>query len=260
MSKEQHQIDEDEDLEHFESRSAQGTGGKCLNRHLGGTPEEKEKKSCSHRWQAYLKMTTDKKLYNWPAYKSLSESQTTIKTGAVMSKGMKYPYWLSWRMDPPKKKEWDIKGDNFWTKCYTPYWHEAHHIVPNGVLRAAINDVGSQFVTTIRRGLLKEKYNLNYKNNMIMLPMSVWVAKALKLPTHRKSAFCRNHWAYSKHIKSELGKIFQKLKQKLVKHKKRKYSTVKRQIEAISKAMYKQIVMSDSLSLDKMEESEFKFR
>ncbi|MEZ6138540.1 MAG: AHH domain-containing protein [Pirellulaceae bacterium] len=114
-------------------------------------------------------------------------------------------------------------------------------------------------VTTVREGLLKEKYNLNEKLNMVMLPMDKAVADAIGLPRHRLTAKHRSHQAYSNHVQSKLDKIVQRIKQKLVEHQDPKYKKMKKDIESLSKKLYKAITQSTSKALDEMPAAEFKF-
>jgi len=175
MSEKQHQIDLDDKLPHIEAGSS--SGGACLNRHCGKTPKEGENNSCSHRWQAYLKMSENSELYNWPKYEALSTRRSRITSNSA---------WGLRSLKQPQEGDWDVKDSNFWEQNYKPYWHEAHHIVPNSVLRNAIIDSvdgNEQLVKLIRRGLLEEKYNLNKKNNMVMLPLEKAIADALRSST-----------------------------------------------------------------------------
>jgi hypothetical protein len=272
MSEEQHAKDiVDLPDRHKEVRPS--SGGACLNRHLADTPEQGEKKSCSHRWQAYLQMEADMGVYNWNKYERLANKKTRITTFATSG----FPECYQKTLAQPKPHQWDVGQSskpigfgwgettkkNFWWKCYHPYWHEAHHIVPNSTLRNAIIDFakdvqkGEELVKTIRGGLLDEKYNLNEQLNMIMLPLDKEVADALKLPRHRQTAAHWNHSVYSDNAKGELAKIFSALKQELVEHQTPKYTNLKDQIETLSRRLYTQIKNSVSPSLDEMEASEF---
>jgi HNH/ENDO VII superfamily nuclease len=265
-SQEQHESDLAEGLPHKPNPpapgSSDGTGGACLNRHVNVKVFEGENKSCSHRWQAYLHMKADAaELYNYPRYKSLTERESRIRT--IKEDG--YPKYYTYTLTKPNKPSkndpsWDVRDDNFRIRCYEPYWHEAHHVVPNSELRNAIAECGDELVTSIRRGLLRENYNLNYQNNMIMLPLDRTVAKGMSLPRHRRTAKLRSHKAYSSHIKTELQDIFSALAQKLENHEPRNYTSVKRRIETMSRTMYTQIAESESPSLDEMPAEEFVFR
>jgi hypothetical protein len=252
MSEEQHQDDIDNKLNHDPSSASDGSGGACLNRHLQGRPKNN---SCSHPWQAYLKMLDDNLIYDWDKYEVLSKRKTRIPTVCQ---------WGPKTLTQPAAHDWDVmEGTNFRDVCYKPYFHEAHHIVPNSVLRNTLVEFvkgvnkGETLIKKIRGGLLDEKYNLNYKNNMVMLPLDKAIADALNLPRHRKRASDFNHSVYSKHVTTELKKIFSGLKQELVDHKKPKYKNLKDQIEALSVALYPNIVRTAAGSLDDMEQSEF---
>lgn len=223
-------------------------GGACLNRHV---TEVKEGDSCSHRWQAYLNAKDHaKQLYNWPLYKPLSE-QSSIKTSVTKLAGGKiFPDWYKRSLKPPKKNEWNVdQGKNFKSKCYVPYWHNAHHVVPNSELRKAILKVGEDMeapVTTaylVRQGLLTKKYNLNSKKNMIILPMDRTVGKTLQLPVHLKSPTARSHGAYSKNVGTQLKTIFTPVQAALERHKEPPdYKDCKDELEHLSEHLHSQII------------------
>lgn len=260
-SQERHEEDVAKKLGHKKMRNKKGENGACLNRHVADMVCDGEKNSCSYRWQAYLQMQNDSGLYNWPAYKSLTRRRKKALD-------VDWPVdWLKQTLPKPEGSDeeggsWDIKGDNFRKKCYDPYWHEAHHIIPNSGLRNVIVDFCKPapdpggLTNTIRAGLLKERYNLNFNNNMIMLPMDIPVANALGLPRHRQRGF-DFHSTYTKHVKTELMKIFNALAKELLVHKKRKYNNLKDRIETLSKGLYKQIIATNGSRLDEMAKDEF---
>jgi hypothetical protein len=168
-------------------------GGKgCLNRHQKYT----ESNPCSHQWQGYQRALDDPGLYNWPAYESLSVKVRGDKRFVMET------FWFLARLSrPPEEGEWDLDHEfrnkkrklmkNFRTNASTPYWHEAHHLVPNSELRMAIRNVGKghtlegPLILMVRGGLMGEGYNLNDKGNIILLPMDRKVSLALGLPRHR---------------------------------------------------------------------------
>jgi len=254
-SEEQHASDEEKKLGH--NKVGGSAGGSCLNRHVASVPSKGANNSCSHRWQSYMQMKGDKRLYNWPKYKSLSEQTSRVSTAAIKKDGVIFPDWYKYSLKQPKKGDWNVKGKNFFHQCYIPYWHEAHHIVPNSTLRNSIAKVGASFVDTVRQGLLKEKYNVNEKKNMIMLPLDKPIARALKLPVHRKTASHRNHSAYSNNVASKTNKIMLSIREKLDDHEKPNYKTLKNKIEKISTGLYPKIKKSSSPSLDDMKKSKF---
>ncbi|MCB9881262.1 MAG: AHH domain-containing protein [Planctomycetes bacterium] len=261
-SQEEHLADVEFELGHHE---ASGTdGGKCLNRHIG---TRKTDCSCSHMWQGYKRMKDDDSaLYDWPKYESLSvgHRKTAIKglyssTFGHCDIGKNAPKNLG----IPEEGDWDVKDDNFAKVCYLPYWHEAHHIVPNSTLRNVIEatargtaDEGAS-KRVFRKGMLDEEYNLNHKQNMIVLPMNKIIAKAIGLPRHRLTPEHRSHNKYSNHVKTELERIFSKLKQDVVLHKKAKYSPVVSQIKKLSDKLHGSITGSSAAALDEMKKSEF---
>jgi len=203
--------------------------GGCLNRHIS---EYAQGNTCSHRWQAFEKAIASRR-YLWPAGE----------------KG------------PRKGASWSISrtGDNFKKSSGKPFGHEAHHVVPNSELRNAIGDMANEnpeaFIITllIRMGLLDEKYNLNDKLNMIILPLGRRHAKVLGLPRHRETGKW-HHSAYSKHVRSRLDKIFSPMKPKVLDHNSDPpdYEDCRQQIEDISTDLYPKILASKATSLDKM--------
>jgi hypothetical protein len=268
MSEEQHA----KDLEDLKDKHKSGSAGEaCLNRHVGYYAESN---TCSYRGQAYKKALSDKQLYNWPRYKPLSQRTSGIQTAARSEGGKTIPEWYKTELTPPKEGEWNVgKDGNFQDKCYTPYWHEAHHIVPNSTLRGAIAAVGtgmkdpSGMVLAVRGGLLDEGYNLNNKKNMIILPMDREVGLTIGLPKHRKTQDHRSHSAYSKYVKQQLDEILGKIRAASKEHKKPDYKGCKEDIESLSAHLYKAIVqageaMRDAAksedSLDDMKEEQFK--
>lgn len=204
-------------------QSATTEGGACLTGHESGrqrrSPGYLKENSCNYRWQAFKHALEDKYLYNYPVYDSLCQIKSHIKTRIFLG-FIRYA-------KPPVKYEWDItkNGENFRTSCNTPYWHEAHHIVTHGELHDSINSVGEGsespiYRHVIRKGLLEEKYNLNHKSNMIILPMDKRIAEAIGLPRHRRTPRIRSHRAYSKIVRSKLDKVFKPIQQEESAHKK----------------------------------------
>ena len=267
MSEKAHAADIAEGFPHKEMHNAKGENGACLNRHVMAKVRDCDKSSCAYRFQAYLQMEGDKQLYNWPKYKKLAEQKKA--NVAIADWPTK---WLKKSLPKPegddkKGGDWDVANGknastNFRGECYDPYWHEAHHIVPNSTLRNTIvefcqpaKDPGG-LVNNIREGLLKEKYNLNFKVNMIMLPMDDAVAEAMSLPRHRlrKLDF---HQTYSDHVKSQLKNILGAIAEQLLDHKNRKFDNLKEQIETLSKGLYAQIKATHAELLDEMPLNQF---
>ena len=246
MSEQQHSKDEAAGLPHHQAKGAKGHGGACLNRHIPGTPKDTAGNSCSHRWQSFLATQDRATDYNWPKYQALAGKNAPQVPTAYL-KGSGFPPWYKPNLKAPAKHEWDVTKDNFSTKCYIPYWHEAHHAIPNSVLRSAIADASKGaddpqgVARVIRRGLLKEKYNLNHRSNMITLPMDMKISAAIRLPVHRQTAAHREHNHYSAHAMELIFPVFDQLKDDIAAHKERDYKNAKNYLEDVSALLIEEI-------------------
>jgi hypothetical protein len=175
-------------------RTGSTEGGACLNRHIW----QVTRSSCSYRFQARERAANDDSgWYNFPAYKNLVGTQLGAR---FFKKKM------------PTAGSWDVKGKNF-KKANRPYYHQSHHILPNGVLNDCIEDVvkrakdkGPALRILIRGGLLEAKYNLNHKTNMIILPMTKVVSHVIKLPIHVAGGM-KSHAAYSATCEVQVNKV-----------------------------------------------------
>lgn len=230
-------------------------GGACLNRH----ERRKENNSCSHQWQGYKKAESDPGVYDYPKYASIVGKQH--KTGARTAKrGNIFPKGMQLSTVGPNPYDWDIGGQkttaNNFKDWRIPYWHNAHHIIPNGVLAECIADASAEDKSLrllIRAGLLGAKYNLNHMVNMIILPMGQEVAHALGLPRHllgdkpppgyRREV--RSHGDYSRKVKDKLESVMedymQILEQKGKDHPAPPNNLSKARLEDCSKDLYNQI-------------------
>lgn len=223
-------------------RAGASRGGACLTRHV--SPFER-RNSCSHRWQAWLDGKDHGSLYNGDAYKSLTDAGKRVGTSKKRSTG--FPWWYAYSLPAPAKGDWDIgqgpnAAVNFTERCYRPYWHNSHHLIPNGVLREAIDAVGkgkerpAEVTLAVKQGLLEVKYNLNYKVNMLLLPMDRKVARALGLPRHLRTAAARSHQEYSANVLEELMQLFDPIQVAMKCESKDKpdYQALKEQLESYS--------------------------
>jgi A nuclease family of the HNH/ENDO VII superfamily with conserved AHH len=174
-------------------------GGRCLNRHQG-----RAENSCSHQWQGFKRAKADPSPYNWPKYQGMGAGTQVFFQGKT-----RY-------VAAPGQGDWDVTAGNFDTSCNVPYFHEAHHIVPNSTLAKAIEGavVTQAHVYRVRGGLLDAGYNLNYKKNMILLPLDKAVAARLELPRHRRiDKF--SHTTYSNYVEEWLTKQLLQIAQAL---------------------------------------------
>lgn len=247
MANSQHTFDAKDLGKKHKQMKDETEGGACLSRHDGGRapgPSGKLKQhSCNHRWQAFEKAKADADRYKWtPERRKALGPKPKIAMPARCKSGLL-------TRDVPTGAEWDVTTDpNFLTSCNRPYWHEAHHVVPNGEFKSAIADAGEgtamrpYYVKLIRNGLLGESYNLNHKVNMILLPMWEKVAGALGLPRHRLSSETFNHAAYSNYVRTKLDKIFKPVKDDVKDHRSSDYKACKRDLEELSKDLYERIL------------------
>ncbi|NTX13033.1 AHH domain-containing protein [Myxococcus sp. CA056] len=242
MSEERHTRDIENKLDHH---TAGGTeGGKCLNRHESRKPNN----SCSHIWQATKKAQSDDGLYNWPRYKDMPGTIQVFFQGREAEAGK------------PQKGDWDVKAGNFDTHCDVPYFHEAHHVIPNSTLSTTISDYlgnpdegGSpELVTVVRGGLLTAGYNLNHMDNMIMLPLDATVARVMRLPRHRTLPKMY-HGVYSDHVKSELKAMLADNLEDLVDHEAPKYKDFKDKLIALSNRLYGSIKQAGEDGVDALD-------
>lgn len=249
MSEERHTRDIEEGLDHHR---ANGTaGGRCLNRHEPRVSNN----SCSHIWQATKRAERDSELYDWPRYKDMPPARQVFFQGRDAD------------VLKPRQGDWDVKPGNFDTHCDVPYFHEAHHVIPNATLSTTIasffgdtSEGGSpELVFVVRGGLLMAGYNLNHLSNMIMLPLDATVARVLRLPRHRTLPLMY-HGVYSDHVKSELEIIINDHLEDLVEHNSPKYKDFKDKLNKLSKRLYKAITKAgrDGVeALDSMEKARF---
>jgi len=240
-------------------------GGKCLNRHEVGFKQY----SCFHKWQAFVRATEDSKYYNWPRYENAAKDQmpenghTVFGNRAIKSMARhgtatyagKGIYFV--RMDKPGPGDWDVDWSrrNFKYDCNTPYYHEAHHIIPDSILQTvieeAIGDEGGspELVLVARNLLLEQSYNINHKLNMVLLPMNSHAARVLNLPIHRQPGH-PDHKMYRDYVKSRLVGDFYGVLKNAVDHKNQKPGDLKSKLESHSKTLYKQIVDGGYASLE----------
>ena len=209
-------------------------------------------------------------IYKHPRYDSIctGPNKATFKSAARLTKKGIFPpnYAIEitdgFRKVRPKAKDWDpCVGENFrhFTK---PYWHNSHHIVPNGVLATAILEASKKdqrLSYLIKSGLLKAGYNLNARLNMIILPMEKEVAAALMLPRHlvggeggtneKKEYF--SHKDYSTRIADKVKAVIDEYANILTKdppedHDRKPSELSKAKLERISKTVYTLLLAAGS--------------
>ncbi|RKG84018.1 AHH domain-containing protein [Corallococcus terminator] len=198
------------------------SGGKCIAKH---EVPYNENCSCSHRWQAFEKAVEHSDMYK------LSDADLDVgcakpmlfrggadavaklaKQGvsAALSAENKGMYLRA--VDKPRVGDWEVDRSkyNFKWDCNKPYYHEAHHVVPDATLRVALTDIfktSAELAFQVMCEVLDAPYNVHGKDNMIILPMDERVGEMLQLPIHRETKQC-SHGAYDLYIKDKLKARF----------------------------------------------------
>lgn len=252
-SQDRHTYDVDVLDRHVKVRASDG--GSCLNRHVSAVVANN---SCSHRWQAQLRAETDDKaLYVLPAtHPFLRHSSRGAymyfgrgEEGDMMARFRQRPKAGQW---DPGAINWQNGKVNFSDSSFYPYHHNAHHLVPNGVIAEGIDkasgDDGDVY-DMIRIQILEDKYNLNFKDNMMILPMDMTVAAALRIPRHLSGADVvggagrpRSHPKYSAFVQKKVNKSIADFVSEIDKsdsdHVEMEFSgDIKESLEAISELM-----------------------
>lgn len=159
---------------------------------------------CSHQWQAIVKAEANPGMYNYPKYADLCGDGRFVTGARVSKKGNFWPpryamqhtfdaagNWVPYKKRP-KPGQWDVGVGRNFQHYLKPYWHNAHHIIPNSTLSKAIDESvkneeeAGKLALMIKGGLLKGTYNLNDQVNMVILPMDKAVGDAMNLPRHIK--------------------------------------------------------------------------
>lgn len=206
--------------------------GGCVVRHIKGLIL---RNPCSHRGQGYnISLEKRYKMYNEPyAYKAQKIKYRKWKEIKV-GESLDYEFWRWYNPTVSENRNWDIGHRRNFKRSYTPYLHNYHHLIPNGVLNSELYDKehGSRLLKLLMAG----KYNINNGRNIIILPQEEWIGKIIKLPVHCPGG-ARCHKAYSNYIRPLLNKIKKQLKKKL--KDKTLHEAAKENIEKIAENVYK---------------------
>ena len=170
----------------------------------------KKSDTCAYRGNGYTEMKANRKsLYHIdftiPSnYKRLPWIYKEFKLGSAGGKAVAANYAGRW-IQVSNKMAWWFIGPNF-TIAYLPYNHNYHHILPFEALKK---------LTYPELEILQAaKYNLNGKENMIILPCLGEYGIAMKLPSHPF-----NHPVYNAEVKGIIEQIKQEVVDKKDKHK-----------------------------------------
>ena len=212
--------------------------GACLTGHDAATHESfGRKNSCNFRYQGFEQAKTESKIktylhsYNDVLTFLSPKYPDGVPTSAYeggTSKAMS-PAWYCSSLEVPRLGDWDVGGPNRnivrnrfkgkadtikrqenFTRGKWPYWNNAHHLIPKGEIGNIINSEGSEVGSLMEAGLLKAKYNINHKINMLMMPQDKEVGAILNMPRHIQNkdgdapdikSTCTSHPVYDKMVK-----------------------------------------------------------
>lgn len=241
--------------------SGGATGGKCIAKHVPSY--EPTQSSCTHRWQAFEKAMENKGTYKltddqvkalgggkWSllfrgGQKVVSKLVAARETAEVSTenKGM-YQHLVA---KPGKGEDWDVgHGRNFKWDCNVPYYHEAHHVVPDATVRTALMKVfDAQVAVWVATKMLEVPYCVHHKDNMLILPMDARVGDVLQLPIHRETKQC-NHNRYDEFILKKLVKRMQAVQEQILEEHDKdddapKTKDLAKGIEKDAEALYSQV-------------------
>ena len=250
------------DYEDFHKSVKTYVNGACLTGHLS---KYQEKDSCSYRWQGLKKAkeSPGRQIYNshceekcthgvegtshgWPKVISITRGQA----GKIVAAFKKQVF------DGVEKQF--VEVSNF-TNGWRPYPNQVHHILPKELLADAINETSgedAELKDVICLGLLEEKYNINYKDNMLILPTESSDSCKIGLPTHEG-----NHPGYTAKVKKAVMRALRPylaLKDQEEDHDVDEPLDLKNALEDISDVMYEGIINYRPKILAKCKNTEVK--
>ncbi|AKQ64711.1 hypothetical protein A176_001623 [Myxococcus hansupus] len=224
---------------------------------------EPTQSSCTHRWQAFEKALENKATYalTEAQLKALGSGKWSLLFrggGKVVSKlvGAGEKVALSpenkgmhlRELAKPGEGDWDIgHGRNFKWDCNVPYYHEAHHVIPDATLRTALTKVFDGPVSVwVASKMLDAPYCVHHKDNMLILPLDARVGDVLQLPIHRETKQC-SHTTYDEFILNKLVTLMQKVQEEILEEHDKdddapKTRDLARSIEREADALYSQVV------------------
>lgn len=245
---EKHEVQKLDKPEHVSAKAYDG--GQCLSGHLSRyTPDN----SCSYRWQGLKKAGENKHIYN--AHRGFNNaSPEGYKIGAhkeVTYAKSSYDNGNSGQVKGDAKTFKSKKGKEMatfqalnFTNGRAPYKNDVHHILPSADLRDGLQSKVKEFdkIQHICNSLLEEKYNINHKDNSIILPKTNGHAAEIGLPTHANS----HQAGYKEQLKTYIDNALDKALKTINdgskgdgEHEVIDYIKVKKNFEKISKTLYR---------------------
>lgn len=125
--------------------------------------------------------------------------------------------------------------------AWFPYFHNAHHIIPQGAFKEYVIFPSGKVTPSQRRDIvLASKWNINNPDNMVILPQELQIATIAQLPAHCPYG-SRSHPEYSKSLKSELKDTKKKIDKAVKTEKCEDVEEVKLELEKVSEKMLNEI-------------------
>lgn len=177
----------------------------CVTKHV----KEYKADRCAYRYQGYqANRDGGAKQARYEMDFTLPENAARLPMGPIseLKKGFKNLPINDRTPDDPRtnKDAWKFVGENY-KIAYLPFNHNYHHIMPFEALKQLSYDN--------LKLLQAATYNLNSKENLIILPCLGKHAYALMLPAHPY-----NHSTYNKNIKKEVNGLLQEITGKKENH------------------------------------------
>jgi hypothetical protein len=179
--------------------------GACLTGHFADYKNKKNPHSCNYRYQAVEQAKSSSTIKaHLHSYKVGDRRIRTsaFSPGAKVDDPSFLKYYLRFIRGPRQEGDWHVTGPNRvitretitgpmgviqpghnFTNAAWPYWNNAHHLIPKGTFSDMIKRMDA-VSDIIQKALLKAKYNINHKRNMLLLPQDKLVARMLGLARH----------------------------------------------------------------------------
>jgi len=221
----------------FHEKKESTEGGACLLKHVTSFNENN---SCSYRWQGVKKSKEApvNKIYDSvkdSSIRTMGDDWIADQSDGVVIKTLK----------KAKSNKSVVELERFATG-FAPYGNQVHHVLPCGAFKKAafkVSESTTGLLLVIIGGLLEEKYNINHKDNMIVLPTNEKVSCRVGLPRHYGS-----HPTYSNKIQGMVTEAldpYKKVADQIAKgepHDEVDPVTLKEALEDISEQMFDNIL------------------
>ncbi|RKG92742.1 AHH domain-containing protein [Corallococcus terminator] len=226
-----------EDLHKQHRQKSTTEGGACLTGHEASFRKKQGKSTCNYRYQAYEQAGSEAKIKE--RLHDYASRTTPVGTSHYETNaGGWAPSYYALEIPAPRPGDWNVGGpltsikrENFkgqpikvpagmnFTQDTWPYWNNAHHLIPKGLLNTLISKQPDNVPNVMRKSLMMAKYNVNHKINMFILPQDKEVAHILGLARHMQlkerdgaPEACTDHPIYNRLVRDTLTEICKEYK------------------------------------------------